>query len=62
MGKATFAITIPHYISRLYLHSLQRPNHKPSIQLLTLRFKIHETLLIKQSNFLISNNTFVQGL
>ena len=62
MQKATSAITIPHIISRLCLHSLQRPNHKPSIQLLTLRFKVHGTLQINPSNFLISNNTFVQGL
>ncbi len=62
MQKATFAITIPHYISRLCLYSLQRPNHKPSIQSLILRFNVHGTLQINQSNFLISNNAFVQGL
>ncbi len=60
MQKATFAITIPHIISRLCLHSLQRPNHKPSIQLLTSRFKVHETLQINQSNFLIFNPIFVR--
>ena len=59
MQKATFDITIPHIVSRLYLqslHFLQRPNHKSSIQSLTSRFKIHETLLIKQSNFLNFKN------
>ncbi len=65
MQKATFAITIPHIVSRLYLqslHSLQRPNHKSSIQSITSRFCVHGTLQINQSNFLISNNTFVQVL
>ncbi len=62
MQKATFTTSIPHIILRLCLHSLQRLNHKPSIQLLTLRFKVHETPQINPSNFLISNNTFVQGL
>ncbi len=59
MQRATFAITFPHTTSHLYLqslHSLQRPNHKSSIQSLTSRFKIHETLLIKQSNFLNFKN------
>ncbi len=62
MQKATFTTSIPHIISRLCLHSLQRPNHKPSIQLLTLRFKVHGTLQINKSNFLIFNSAFVQGL
>jgi hypothetical protein len=60
MQKATSAITIPHIISRLCLHSLQRPNHKPSIQLLTLRFKVHGTLQINQSIFLGFNLAFVR--
>ncbi len=60
MQKTTFAITIPHIISRLCLHSLQRPNHKPSIQLLTLRFKVHETFQLNQSNFLTYNPAFVR--
>ena len=52
MQKVVFAITIPHTVSHLYLHSLQflhslkRPNHTSSIQSLTLRFKVHETLQI----------------
>ncbi len=66
MQRATFAITILHIASCLYLqslHFLQRPNHKSSIQSLTWRFNVHGTLQIKQSNFLISNNnTFAQGL
>ncbi len=61
MQKATFAITIPHFISLLYLHSLQKAN-QTSITSHILRFKGHETLQINQSNFLISNNTFIQGL
>ncbi len=59
MQKATFAITIPHITSRLYL---QKANQTSSIQSLISRFCVHETLQIDQSNFLISNNTFVQGL
>ncbi len=62
MQKATFAITVPCFCSHLYLQSLQRHNHTSSIQSLISRFKIHETLQINQSNFGISNNTFVQGL
>ncbi len=59
MQRAAFAITIPHFFSHIYLHSLlylQKLNHKSSIQSLTSRFKIHETLLIKQSNFLNFKN------
>ncbi len=65
MQKATLTTSIPHIVSRLYLqslHFLQRPNHKSSIQSLTLRFCVHETFQINQSNFGISNNAFVQGL
>ncbi len=58
MQKATFAVTIPHIASRLYLLSLQRHNHTS----ITSRFCVHETLQINQSNILIFNNTFVQGL
>ncbi len=61
MQKATFAITIPHIASRLYLqflHSMQKLNHTS----ITSRFCVHGTLKINQSNFGISNNTFFQGL
>jgi hypothetical protein len=61
MQKATFAITIPHIASHLYLHSLQRPNHTSSNITLSC-FKVHETIQINQSNLLIFNNAFVQGL
>ncbi len=59
MQNTTFAITIPHIASRLYLqslHFLQRPNHTS----ITPRFCVHETLQIKKSNFLIFNPVFVQ--
>ncbi len=59
MQKVTSAITFPHIVSRLYLqflHFLQKLNHTSSIQSLTSRFKIHETLLINQSNFLNFKN------
>jgi hypothetical protein len=66
MQKITFAITVPRFCSHLYLQSLQRPNHTSSNITLS-RFMIHGTLQINQSNFLISDflisrNTFVQGL
>ncbi len=35
MQKVTFAITIPHFISRLYLHSLQK--NKPDINYITFQ-------------------------
>ncbi len=53
MGKATFAITIPHYISRLYL---QKANHTS----ITSRFCVHGTLQINQSNFLNFNPALVR--
>ncbi len=65
MQKATSAITFPYIVSHLYLqflHSMQKLNHKSSFQSITPRSKIHGTLQINQSNFLISNNTFIQGL
>ncbi len=61
MQRTAFAITVPHIISRLCLlslHTLQRPNHTS----ITPRSKVHGTLQINQSNLLISNNAFVQGL
>ncbi len=58
MQKAIFAITIPHFFSHLYLHSLQKANHKSSIQSLISRFKVHETLQTNLTNFLIFCITF----
>ncbi len=58
MQKAALMTSIPHIISRVYLRSLQKANHTS----FTSRFKIHETLQINQSNFLVFNNTFVHGL
>ncbi len=56
MQKAAFAITVPHIISRLCLlslHTLQRPDHTSSIQSLISRSKVHGTLQINQSNFVL---------
>ncbi len=53
MQKATFAITIPHIISRLYL---QKENHIS----ITSRFCVYGTFQINQSNFLNSNPAFVR--
>ena len=55
MQKATSAITFPHTASHPYLHSMQKLDHT-SIQSLTPCFCVHETLLIKQSNFLNFKN------
>ncbi len=61
MQKATFAITIPHFFLPISVY-ISEANHESSIQSITPRFCVHETLQINQSNFLISNNTFFQGL
>ncbi len=58
MQKATSAITFPHFFSLIFAFNSEAI-HKSSI---TSRFCIHETFQIQQSNFGISNNTFVQGL
>ena len=50
MQKGTFVTTIPHFISLLYLHSLQKANHTS----FTSRFKIHETFQINQPNINIT--------
>ncbi len=56
MQKTTFAITIPHIISRLYLHCQQKANHTSLIS----SIKVHETFQINQSNFLDFNPAFVR--
>ncbi len=59
MQKATFAITIPHIASRLYLqslHSMQKLNHTS----ITSRFCVHGTFQINQSNSLIFNPIFIR--
>ncbi len=55
MQKATFTTSSPHIISRVNLCSLQKADHT-SFNITLSRFKIHETLLIKQSNFLNFKN------
>ncbi len=57
MQKATFITAIPHFF--LTISAYISEVHHTSI---TLRFCVHETLQIDQSNFGISNNTFFQGL
>ncbi len=56
MQKATFAITIPHFFLPISAY-ISEANHTS----ITSRFRVHEMLQINQSNFGISNNTFVQG-
>ncbi len=60
MQKATFAITIPHFFLPISAY-ISEANHESSIQSITSRFNVHGTLQINPSNFLISNNTFVQS-
>ncbi len=57
MQKATFAITVPHFFLPISAY-ISEANHTS----IKSRFCVHETLQINQSNFLVSNNTFVQGL
>jgi len=52
MRKTAFTITATH------LSALSKESNSYTA---TLRFQFHGTLQIKQSNFLISNNTFNQG-
>ncbi len=59
MQKTTFAITIPHFFLPISAY-ISEANHELSIQSITPRFCVHETLQINPSNFLISSNTFVQ--
>ncbi len=55
MQKATFAITIPHFLLHISAY-ISQANHTS----ITSRSCVHGTLQINQSNFLISNNTFVR--
>ncbi len=57
MQKATSAIAFPHFF--LPISTYISEAHHTSI---TLRFCIHETFQIQQSNFFIYNNAFVQVL
>ncbi len=61
MQKTTFAITIPHFFLPISAY-ISEANHESSIQSITSRFCVHGTLQINQSNFLIFNPAFVQGL
>ena len=57
MRETTFTIAVPHLFSPKCALSAESKSY-----IITLRFKVHETLQINQSDFLIFNNTFVQGL
>ncbi len=60
MQKATSDITILHFFLPIPAY-ISEANHESSIQSITSRFCVHETLQINSSNFLVSNNTFNQG-
>jgi len=57
MRNTSFAITVPHLFSPI---TAQSAESQPYI--ITLRFNVQETFQIKQSNFLISNITFIKVL
>ncbi len=59
MQDATSAIAIPHFFLPISVY-ISEANHTSSIQSLILRFKVHETLQINQSNLLIFNPAFVR--
>ena len=56
MRNTRFTITVPHQFTSISAFGADSNPH-----ITTLRFNVHETLQINQSNFLISNNTFNQG-
>ncbi len=55
MRNISFGIAVPHLFSPLSPTLRAEPNFISN----ALHFKIHETLQINQSNFIISINTFV---
>ena len=57
MKNISFNTTVPHLLSPV---SAFNAENKPYIN--TLRFNFLETFQINQSNYLISNNAFVQIL
>ncbi len=56
MRNTSLVITVPH----LFL-PISAPSAEGKSFITTLRFNLHGTLQINQSNFLISNSTFDQG-
>ncbi len=57
MRNNSFNITVPQSSSPISAFSAENKSH-----IIALRFMVHETLQINQSNFQISNNVFVQFL
>ncbi len=57
MNNTGITNAVPHLFSPISAFSAESKSH-----IITLRFDVHETLQINQSNFLIYNNTFFQGL
>jgi len=55
MRKVNFRITVPHLLSPMSTSSAESKSY-------IMRFNIHGTYQINQSNFLISRNTVVQVL
>ena len=54
MKNTSLVITVPHLSSPISAFSAESKSH-----IISLRFKVHETFQINSSNFLISNNTFI---
>ena len=55
MKNTSFAITVPHLFSPISAQSVENKSY-------IVRFNVHETFQINQSDFLISNINSVQGL
>jgi len=57
MNNTSFNITVPRLFSHKSAFSAESNSY-----IITLRFKVHEAFQINQSDFLISNITFIKGL
>jgi hypothetical protein len=55
MRNTSFTITVPHIFSPKSAQSVESKSY-------IVRFNVHETFQINQSDFLISNITFTKGL
>ena len=55
MRNTSFNITVPHIFSPISAFSAESNSYN-------VRFNVHETFQINQSDFLISNITFIKDL
>ncbi len=57
MRNTSFTVSIPHLFSPKSAHCAESQTY-----IIILRFNVHETYQINQSDFLISNITFIKVL